>query len=78
MPFTAGTRLGKYEILSAIGAGGMGEDYRARDSKLDRKDGIALHSIDSDGAGDGSVRPIEGAGSDWAVEQWSPDGAFSI
>jgi serine/threonine protein kinase len=32
----AGTRLGSYEILSAIGAGGMGEVYRARDTRLDR------------------------------------------
>src|SRR6266511_2202148 len=36
MPLSAGTRLGSYEILSAIGAGGMGEVYRARDTKLDR------------------------------------------
>jgi eukaryotic-like serine/threonine-protein kinase len=36
MPLTPGTRLGPYEILSAIGAGGMGEVYRARDAKLDR------------------------------------------
>lgn len=36
MPLTPGTRLGPYEILSAIGAGGMGEVYRARDSKLNR------------------------------------------
>ena len=33
---TPGTRLGPYEILSAIGAGGMGEVFRAHDSKLDR------------------------------------------
>src|SRR5580700_7244839 len=36
MPLTSGTRLGPYEILSAIGAGGMGEVYRARDTRLDR------------------------------------------
>jgi len=33
---TAGDRLGPYEILSLIGAGGMGEVYRARDTRLDR------------------------------------------
>jgi serine/threonine protein kinase len=31
-----GLRLGPYEILSAIGAGGMGEVYRAKDTRLDR------------------------------------------
>ena len=33
---SCGARLGPYEILSAIGAGGMGEVYRARDTRLDR------------------------------------------
>ena len=36
MTLPAGTRLGPYEILAPIGAGGMGEVYRARDKKLDR------------------------------------------
>ncbi|MBI3668064.1 MAG: serine/threonine protein kinase, partial [Acidobacteria bacterium] len=36
MPLTAGTRLGPYEILAPIGAGGMGEVYRAKDTRLDR------------------------------------------
>jgi hypothetical protein len=36
LPLQSGTRLGPYEILSAIGAGGMGEVYRARDAKLNR------------------------------------------
>ena len=36
MPLTTGTKLGPYEITGAIGAGGMGEVYRARDTRLDR------------------------------------------
>jgi eukaryotic-like serine/threonine-protein kinase len=36
MPLTVGERLGPYEILSPVGAGGMGEVYRARDTRLER------------------------------------------
>jgi len=36
MPLTSGTRFGPYEIVSAIGAGGMGEVFRARDPRLGR------------------------------------------
>src|SRR5229473_2891129 len=36
MPLSAGDRLGPYEILTPIGAGGMGEVYRAHDSRLNR------------------------------------------
>src|SRR5579862_7934437 len=42
MPLSPGTRLGPYEVLAPIGAGGMGEVYRARDTKLDREIAIKV------------------------------------
>ena len=36
MPLSSGSRLGPYEIVAPIGAGGMGEVYRARDTRLER------------------------------------------
>ena len=36
MPLQSGTRLGPYEILSPIGMGGMGEVYKAKDTRLER------------------------------------------
>jgi Tol biopolymer transport system component len=42
MALTSGTRIGVYEILGAVGAGGMGEVYRARDTKLNRDAAIKV------------------------------------
>jgi serine/threonine protein kinase len=42
MSLTSGTRIGPYEVISAAGAGGMGEVYRARDTRLDRTVAIKI------------------------------------
>jgi tRNA A-37 threonylcarbamoyl transferase component Bud32 len=42
MALTAGTKLGPYEVLGALGAGGMGEVYRARDTRLERTVAIKI------------------------------------
>ena len=50
MPLSPGQRLGPYEVIAALGAGGMGEVYRARDSKL--KHDVALKVLPADVADD--------------------------
>jgi hypothetical protein len=50
MTLAAGTRLGPYEILSLLGAGGMGEVYRAKDAKLDRE--VAIKVLPGSVSGD--------------------------
>ena len=42
MPLSAGTRIGPYVVEASLGAGGMGEVYRARDTRLDRDVAIKL------------------------------------
>ena len=54
MTLAAGSRLGPYEILAPLGAGGMGEVYRARDSKLGRE--VAIKVLPSEMASDADRR----------------------
>jgi tetratricopeptide (TPR) repeat protein len=50
MTLPAGTRLGPYEIVAAVGAGGMGEVYRARDTRLEREVAVKVLSRDLTGS----------------------------
>ncbi len=50
MPLTPGTKLGQYEVLSRLGAGGMGEVYRARDTRLGRD--VAIKALPDEFARD--------------------------
>jgi serine/threonine-protein kinase len=52
LPLAAGTRIGPYEIIAQLGAGGMGEVYRARDTRLDRD--VAIKTL----LGDSSADPV--------------------
>jgi serine/threonine protein kinase len=87
MPLSVGTRLGPYEILAPIGAGGMGEVYRARDGRLGRE--VALKILPAAFASDGDrVRRFEQEGRAAAAlnhpnivviyEAGSQDGVFFV
>src|SRR6201993_3494399 len=54
MPISAGTRLGPYEIVAPIGAGGMGEVYKARDTRLDRT--VAVKILPAEFASDSRLK----------------------
>src|ERR1019366_2702626 len=54
MTITTGTKLGPYEVQSPLGAGGMGEVYRARDSRLDRT--VAIKVLSSHHSSDPALR----------------------
>jgi serine/threonine protein kinase len=54
MSLTAGTRLGPYEVQAPLGAGGMGEVYRARDTRLDRT--VAIKVLPTEFAGEPTLR----------------------
>ena len=57
MPLDPGARLGPYEILSPLGAGGMGEVYRARDTRLDRF--VALKTLSAELASSAALARFE-------------------
>ncbi len=54
MTLSAGTRLGPYEITSPLGAGGMGEVYKARDARLDRS--VAIKILPAEFASNGQLK----------------------
>ncbi len=54
MTLNPGVRLGPYEVVCALGAGGMGEVYKAHDARLDRT--VAIKVLSSEAAGDPDLR----------------------
>ncbi len=59
MALAAGTRLGHYEVLAPLGAGGMGEVFRARDLKLGRE--VALKLLPESFTNDARPRSVSSA-----------------
>ena len=77
MALSAGTRLGSYEILAPLGAGGMGEVYRGRDTKLGRDVAIKVLPAEVEQGYEVPRRTLirvtlDPAADLWAI--WSPDG----
>ena len=72
MPLAAGSRLGAYEIISLLGAGGMGEVYRARDTDLKRE--VAIKVLLSSLAGDAErLARLRGCRAVFLHDDRSPD-----
>jgi len=72
MPFSVGDKLGGYEILASIGAGGMGEVYRANDTKLDREVAIKVLPVT------GERKPFPFLSTPFSEQErvFSPDGKW--
>src|SRR5580704_15391689 len=58
MPLASGTKLGPYEVLGLLGAGGMGEVYRARDPRVGRDVAIKISTVQFDARFGREVRAV--------------------